>query len=291
MDGICGLKLWPKKLPSIMDQLSTPEVPVLLSQTSAETGNNDGNYCLVETHLKISEIKEEEEEIWDDGQTQQVIFPSIEGVKSERDQPETQVSYELQPVSSDGSAAQSESNGSDEEWSRSEGARTKMKRRKVKVLRRQNGGGKQKGPAALPDGDSSSVKSEKERSTCPICGKHFKCIRPFMNHIKRHRQKSESVEELLTHLQSALNKRLFCEVCGKKFTNTRCLQLHSKIQTGVKDFKCQDCGRAFVQKEQLVVHMRTHSGERPFQCNVCGKAFTQKHHLISHCRKHTGERP
>ncbi|KAF1379447.1 hypothetical protein PFLUV_G00176150 [Perca fluviatilis] len=183
--------------------LSVAEVPVP-SQTSADT-DNDGNYCLVQTNFKMSEIKEEEE-IGNDCETQDVIFPSPKGVKNE---PETQVSYELQPVSSDCSAPQSESSGSDEDGVQSIGERTKMRRRKVKILLKQNGSAKKNGPAAWPDGDSSA-KSQKERRVCSICGKGFQSIRPFMKHMKTHRRTSESTKELLRHLQSAYSKRLFC---------------------------------------------------------------------------------
>uniref|UniRef100_A0A3B4TYP7 Zinc finger protein 32-like n=1 Tax=Seriola dumerili TaxID=41447 RepID=A0A3B4TYP7_SERDU len=141
--------------------------------------------------------------------------------------PETHMINELPPVSSDDSAAQSENSDSDEEWVHSKGA---------EALQRQNGSKEQKGQAALPDGDSSA-KSPKDRSVCPVCGKGFQYIRPFMKHLKTHNRTSESTKELLSHLQSAHSKRLVCEVCGKTFTNPGCLHIHSKIHTGIKDFK------------------------------------------------------
>ncbi|XP_071329896.1 zinc finger protein 260-like isoform X1 [Trachinotus anak] len=248
------------------------------SHMSTDTENNDGTYCLVQIDFKI---KEEQEEFGVDSLTQEVISPSPEVVKTERDQPETHMINELPPVSSDDSAAQSENSDSDEEWLHSKGA---------KVLQRQNGSKKQKDQVALPDGDSSA-KNQKDRSVCPVCGKGFQYIRPFMKHLKTHNRTSESTKELLSNLQSAHNKRLVCDVCGKTFTNPGCLHIHSKIHTGIKDFKCQDCGKSFVRKEHLTVHMRTHSGERPYHCDVCGKAFTQSQNLKVHRLTHTGERP
>ncbi|XP_040918814.1 zinc finger protein 436-like isoform X2 [Toxotes jaculatrix] len=248
------------------------------SYTSADTVTNDGNYCLVQTDFKI---KEEQEELGDDSQTLEVIAPSPEAVKTEQDQPETDVINELPPVPSECSAAQSENSDSDEEWVQS---------KEAKVLQRQNGSMTQEGQAASPSGEYCA-KSQKDRSVCPVCGKGFQYIRPFMKHLKTHNRASESTKELLSHLQSAHNKRLVCDVCGKKFTNPGCLHIHSKIHTGIKDFKCQDCGKSFVRKEHLIVHMRTHSGERPYNCDICGKAFTQSQNLTVHRRTHTGERP
>nr|XP_033944726.1 zinc finger protein 32-like [Pseudochaenichthys georgianus] len=295
--------------------LSMAEVPVL-SQTSADTDNKDGIYCLAQTNFKIKE--EEEEEIGNDTQAPEVILPSLEGVKTE-----LQVNYELQPISSDFSAADSDSIDGDEEWLQNKAARTKKKgpKRKtlqkvnselqpissdfspadsdssdddkewlqnrgvqtkkkgpkMKTLQKQNGSIKQKDAAVLPD--------------CLICGKNFQNIGPLIKHIKEHRETSESTKKLLRYLHSAQNQRLICDFCGKKFTNAGCVQLHSKIHTGTKDFECRDCGKTFVQKMQMIVHMRVHTGEKPYQCDLCGKAFNQRHSLIVHKRTHTGDRP
>uniref|UniRef100_A0A665WE02 C2H2-type domain-containing protein n=1 Tax=Echeneis naucrates TaxID=173247 RepID=A0A665WE02_ECHNA len=129
-----------------------------------------------------------------------------------------------------------------------------------------------------------------DKNVCPVCGKGFQYIRPFMKHLKTHNRTCESTKELLSNLQSAHSKRLVCDVCGKTFTNPGCLHIHSKIHTGIKDFKCQDCGKSFVRKEHLTVHMRTHSGERPYHCDVCGRAFTQSQNLKVHRLTHSGEK-
>ncbi|XP_063759236.1 zinc finger protein 90-like [Eleginops maclovinus] len=263
--------------------LSAAEFPVLC-QTSEDTDNKDGNYCLAQTN-KMSNIKEEEEEIANDTRGPEIIVPSLEGVKTE-----FKVSCELQPISSDCSAAHNDSNEGDEELLQNKGARTKKKGRKRKTLQKLNGSTKQKGAAVLPDG-GSSAKGQRERRDCPICGKTFQNMRSFMEHIKKHRKMSESTKKLLRHLQNAHNQRLCCDVCGKKFANPGCLQLHLRIHTGTKDFKCRDCGKTFVQKAQMIVHMRIHTGEKPYHCDLCGKAFNQRHCLTVHKRTHTGEKP
>ncbi|XP_029293922.1 uncharacterized protein LOC115012440 [Cottoperca gobio] len=167
--------------PSIREEsnLSTADVPVR-SQPGADT-DHDWNYCLALTNFKMSKIKEEDEEIGDDSQIQEVIFHFPEDVKSE---PETQVSYELQPISSDFSAAQSDGNGSNEEWEQSKGVRTKKKRRKAKILQRHNENGSQ---------------SQKEHRVCPICEKDFQYIRPFMKHIRKHTMTRPNVQDSHVH--------------------------------------------------------------------------------------------
>ncbi len=74
--------------------LSTAEIPGS-SLTTADAKLKDGKCCVVLVDFKIHG-------------KQEVLFPSPEVVPSEQDQPETRVSFELLPVSSDCSAAQSQ---------------------------------------------------------------------------------------------------------------------------------------------------------------------------------------
>ncbi|KAK5856354.1 hypothetical protein PBY51_007957 [Eleginops maclovinus] len=93
------------------------------SQKSADLDNNDWNYCSVQTDYELTEIKEEQEELWDDSQTEEMYLPSSVIVKSEQDLQEGEISYELEPVS-DSSAAQSENSDRDEELVNNEGEQT-----------------------------------------------------------------------------------------------------------------------------------------------------------------------
>ncbi|XP_030263244.1 zinc finger protein with KRAB and SCAN domains 8-like [Sparus aurata] len=270
------------------------------SQTSTDTDNNNWSYCLVQTHFEMPQIKEEKEELGDDGQTEEVVFPSPEIVKSEQDQPETEASYEMQPVSSDCSAAQSEDVDDDEAQVINKEQQTTPIKQIGQILQGQSGRvNNKKGRAAVPK-DKGSAANEKGRSFCHLCGKAFQYIGSLMKHIKTHENNSDcnvcgmtyqSTKELIVHLQSRHNKTNFCNICGKTFANNRCLRLHERIHTGIKDFMCQECGKTFYRREHLIVHVRTHSGEKPYHCDVCGKAFSQSQNLTIHKRSHSGERP
>ncbi|XP_054463629.1 zinc finger protein with KRAB and SCAN domains 8-like isoform X1 [Anoplopoma fimbria] len=267
------------------------------SQTRAGPDNTNWNHCLVRADLLMSEIKEEQEELGDDGQTQEMFIPSPEIVKSEQDQPETQVSHDMPPVSSDGSAAQSEND--EEELVNSKGGQTKTTRRKGTTSQGQSGSSNEKEKGTSPT-DKSSDKSEKGRSFCHFCGKGFQYIGSLMKHIKTHENNLDctvcgvtclSSNELITHVEGCHNKTYFCDICGKTFANIRCLRLHERIHTGKKEFVCQECGKTFYRREHLIVHVRTHSGEKPYHCDICGKAFSQSQNLTIHKRSHSGEKP
>ncbi|KAA8585050.1 hypothetical protein FQN60_003744, partial [Etheostoma spectabile] len=178
------------------------------SQTSGDLDDSNWNDCLVQTDFKMLEIKEEQEEL-DDSQTQEMVFPSSEVVKSEQDLLETQPSYELQTVSSDCSSTQSENNDSDEELVTSKGGQTITMKRKGT-----------------------------ERSFCHFCGKGFQYVGSLMKHIKTHENNfdctvcgmtCQSTEQLITHVKSCHNRTHICDVCGKTFPNIRCLRLHEKV--------------------------------------------------------------
>lgn len=270
---------------------SSPEEPAFSlnaelpgpSQTSADPDANDCS--TVETNFKMCEIKEEED--GDEGQQQEIVFPSLESVKKEP-------SYDMEPLSSDCSAAQSENDGSDDGFANSIGERAKMTKRRQKALQGQSGSD-HKEQAAL-----ASAQGHKDRSFCHLCGKGFQYIGSLMKHIKTHESTIDctvcgmtyqSTKELVTHLKGCHNKTYFCEVCGKTFASNRCLRLHGRIHTGVKDFACQECSKTFYRREHLIVHVRTHSGEKPYHCDICGKAFSQSQNLTIHKRSHSGERP
>ncbi|XP_071777336.2 uncharacterized protein LOC139928621 [Centroberyx gerrardi] len=266
------------------------------SQTNADTENKDWSYCTLQTDLEISQLKEEWEELGIDSQEQEAIFPSPDIVKSEQDQPETEFTHELQPLSSDCSEAQSENSDNDEDWVKSTGVQTRSKKRKAKEVQRQS---KQVGLTVLPYEDASA-KSQTDRNVCHLCGKAFRYVGSLMKHIKKHnkavdccvcRTTFQSTEELIRHLQCAHSKNHFCDVCGKTFAKIRFLRKHSKIHASLKPFTCQDCGKSFTKRDYLNVHVRTHSGEKPYDCDICGKAFSQSQNLTIHKRSHTGEKP
>ncbi|XP_032392649.1 zinc finger protein ZFAT isoform X2 [Etheostoma spectabile] len=204
------------------------------SHTSAELDYNNWHYCLVHTDFKVLEIKEEREELGDDHQTQEMGFPSPEIVNSEQNQPETQPSYELQPVALGCPSAQSENNDSDEELVTSKGEQKKTVKRKRKMFRKRRG--KMNKKAALSH-DKSSAKSEKERSFCHFCGKGFKLMLCLKRHIQKHEtkfdctvcgMKCQSREPLVAHLKSYHNNKWVCDVCCKHFSKIGFLRVHQR---------------------------------------------------------------
>ncbi|XP_064640018.1 ras-responsive element-binding protein 1-like isoform X2 [Lineus longissimus] len=49
---------------------------------------------------------------------------------------------------------------------------------------------------------------------------------------------------------------------------------------------CALCPKKFWSLQDLRRHMRSHTGEKPFECDICGRYFTLKHSMMRHRRKH-----
>jgi len=73
-----------------------------------------------------------------------------------------------------------------------------------------------------------------------------------------------------------------CTVCGRRYTQSHSLVMHSRIYRGEKLYKCYECDKAFSQAEHLNVHLRQHTGDKPFKCSLCDKSFTTSSDLRRH---------
>ncbi|XP_030592268.1 zinc finger X-chromosomal protein [Archocentrus centrarchus] len=196
----------------------TPEESYLtVSNLSADLSNNSWNYCLVE----MPEVKKEQEERGVESETPEIFVSPSEIVKSEEDRLEMLISHEMQPLSSDSSAAVS-----DEEMVNSRGGeQPKMVKENEKTLPGKPVGDNKKDQAALSS-ENCSVKGKKDRSFCHLCGKGFYYIAALKKHIKTHKKCTDCVlcgkkykykKELLRHLKTKHRKAFFCDVCGKTF--------------------------------------------------------------------------
>ncbi|KAM8766215.1 uncharacterized protein AB9X84_005473 [Acanthopagrus schlegelii] len=111
--------------------------------------------------------------------------------------------------------------------------------------------------------------------SCSVCGKRYAGNHSLKGHMRLHSE----------------GKHFCCPVCKKTFAWRAGLESHMRIHTGEKPFSCAFCGTGFAQRSTLTSHLRVHTGEKPFTCSVCNKGFCNSSTLIKHMRVHTGEKP
>ncbi|XP_070701992.1 zinc finger protein 391-like [Pempheris klunzingeri] len=129
--------------------------------------------------------------------------------------------------------------------------------------------------------------------SCRVCGIAFHTLGILVRHAENHCKEPasrcgacgdhlESTETLRDHLRSHKELGRTCEVCGKKCSSIRRMEIHKRVHTGEKPYSCVFCSRDFSRKESLERHLKVHSGDRPHTCGVCGTTFTRREYLVVH---------
>ena len=68
-----------------------------------------------------------------------------------------------------------------------------------------------------------------------------------------------------------------CDLCDKKFTSKKYLELHiKKVHEGQEIHKCEICGKDFDKINEFMTHVVTdHEGHKYHKCDKCGENFGQ----------------
>lgn len=124
------------------------------------------------------------------------------------------------------------------------------------------------------------VHKQERRLMCRCCEKVFTCKIKRANHERSYRRKI------------VRGCSLVCQHCGTIFNSEKGLAMHSRVHTGVMNFKCtlEGCTEAFREKRAYYSHFVTKHGiKRPCVCLDCGTSYSNHISLRTHRRMYHTE--
>ncbi|XP_045537026.1 zinc finger protein 37 homolog [Papilio machaon] len=163
----------------------------------------------------------------------------------------------------------------------------------------------------ISNNNSDNSKLGKPR-ICDYCGKVYRRLPLFVQHIKSHAGtgtsrsyvcqicslKFTSEAKLNMHQNthkkkpSAKNhKKFVCTICGAGSSSATNLKTHLRRHSKNYTLHCEECGMGFYRKTDLTTHYRHHTGEKPYACEHCNRKFARRDVLNRHMKCHTDEKP
>ncbi|XP_028264581.1 uncharacterized protein LOC114437847 [Parambassis ranga] len=141
---------------------------------------------------------------------------------------------------------------------------------------------------------------------CPQCGRRFKLLKSFKQHVIRTRcdytqqhviptlYKCDKCEETVGSKVSLqkhklTHNELYCSVCRKVLQDAATLDRHKASHT---PFQCNRCDESFTLFKPLLRHCENiHKISPPFKCSHCPRTLPQLRLLVKHEWQHTGHLP
>uniref|UniRef100_A0A182KDS9 C2H2-type domain-containing protein n=1 Tax=Anopheles christyi TaxID=43041 RepID=A0A182KDS9_9DIPT len=147
----------------------------------------------------------------------------------------------------------------------------------------------ERGAASSPEQSTYPVQASggsavSSKFRCDQCNISFGSKSAHTSHMKSHAKQQQ---------QQAGEKPYKCPVegCGKGFTCSKQLKVHSRTHTGEKPYHCDICFRDFGYNHVLKLHRVQHYGAKCYKCTICDETFKSKKEMEAHIKGHANELP
>nr|XP_023026544.1 zinc finger protein 70-like isoform X1 [Leptinotarsa decemlineata] len=152
----------------------------------------------------------------------------------------------------------------------------------------------------IQDGDLKrhiSIHSGEKQFQCQHCGKQYFTKGALATHMTVHGEgkkthtgcslcKLEQCSHDKMNINAQCNRKYLCTICGKSFTASGSLKVHTRIHTGETPFVCTFCNKGYNNSSALKRHViRNHSEEKKHVCLICHKSFHDPSNLKRHVRR------
>ena len=123
--------------------------------------------------------------------------------------------------------------------------------------------------------------------TCHLCGKELFSVGKLLSHLYiMHPEDEDAIK--------AAKNGLKCDLCDKKFANTKAVRVHRLTHTGEKNHQCPHCPWKFCRLSQLRNHIKVHDisdkalpGKKiTFSCYFCTRDYGSEAAMIKHERQY-----
>jgi uncharacterized Zn-finger protein len=129
-------------------------------------------------------------------------------------------------------------------------------------------------------------KSRRKYHFCGLCDKEYEYKKHLEDHVRSFHKKERNRQcnvclkwfyhrDIKKHIEHVHGeKKVSCNVCGKRYTCLENLKLHMRYHDEPK-YICElpECGKKFHQKILWEHHMLKHSSDKPVECSQCGGSF------------------
>jgi len=130
---------------------------------------------------------------------------------------------------------------------------------------------------------------------CKVCAKTFSSPATLKEHMMTHSGAPSSYQSIPSPIPTNPSpiptpEHVACDVCSARFLRQDQLTRHKSMEHNTQTPQtCKECGKTFSRTKALQMHTYLHTGDTNFNCTSCPETFTHSVTFASHFERAHGE--